>query len=394
MREAPARPPLRAALELERRAEGRCGRGRGAGVGAGEGREAGGGGAEPPPLEVLPGGDGQTARPEEGARAALHEELAVRVHVIGVRALPALALAEEQGDDAAAGELRPVRGAVGAEEVLGAVVLVALARSVARVVHVEVVRVPQGDLPQHPALAGRHIPQAQPLRIPVEALGGDGRRVARVPPPILLRGAPVELRVPVQRIPHQHVPRGARDVGRQPEGLEEAVDLRHLGLQRLGDGEVGQVPVSRPRGDVDAEDDVAGPHRLAQLEEGEPPAGHGVGQAAQLGQPRGRHGRVGVGVVLRLLLQQAEAVRLHEHQHGLAELLGPLHEHLEVGEVAPHGAGVLDLGEELVLAASGLTVHLVVLDGGQEALGLALLQVLQAPLAVARRPSPSCRASP
>ena len=83
------------------------------------------------PWRWSPRGWPEPARLEEGARAALHEELAVRVDVVRVRALPALALAEEQRDDAAAGELLPVRGAVGAEEVLGAVVLVALTRRIA-----------------------------------------------------------------------------------------------------------------------------------------------------------------------------------------------------------------------------------------------------------------------
>ena len=65
---------------------------------------------------------------QERARAALHEQLAVGVRVVLVRALPARARAEQQGDHARVGELRQVRGAV-AEEVLGAVVLVARARA-------------------------------------------------------------------------------------------------------------------------------------------------------------------------------------------------------------------------------------------------------------------------
>src|SRR5439155_49227 len=94
------------------------------------------------------GAQGDAARLQDRARAALHEELAVGVSVVLVRALAAGAGAEEQADHADLGELRHVRGAAG-EKVLGPVVLVPGARRVV-IGHVAVVRVAERDLPEDP----------------------------------------------------------------------------------------------------------------------------------------------------------------------------------------------------------------------------------------------------
>ena len=103
------------------------------------------------PLPVAAAGrQRHAARAQDRARAALHEQLPVGVGVVLVRALSARARAEQQADHARVGELRHVRGAV-AEEVLGAVVLVAGARA-AVVGDVAVVRVAERDLPEDPAL--------------------------------------------------------------------------------------------------------------------------------------------------------------------------------------------------------------------------------------------------
>jgi hypothetical protein len=202
------------------------------------------------------------------------------------------------------------------------------------------------------------------------------------------RGELEEVRVAVERIRHQHVIGGARDVGRQAEGLEVVVDLGDLGLQRQIQGEVDDVLTAGPARDVEGEDDVVGAHGLAHLEEGEPPAGHRVGQLRQLRQPRVRDGAVGVGVVQRLLLEEAETIRLDEDEHGLVELLRPLHQHLEVGEVAPHGGGVPHLGEHGLLTTARLVEELVVLDGRDEALRVALLEVLPGEGTVGGSPVP------
>src|SRR6266545_3671730 len=86
---------------------------------------------------------------ENGARAALHEQLAVGERVVLIRALSSRAGAEQERDHASVCELRHVCGAI-CEEVLGAVVLVAGARA-SVVVDVAMVRVAERDLPQDPA---------------------------------------------------------------------------------------------------------------------------------------------------------------------------------------------------------------------------------------------------
>src|SRR5690606_10070354 len=105
--------------------------------------------------------------------------------------LPSCARSEQERDGARVRELGEVRGAA-AEEVLGAVVLVALARA-AVVLDVEVIRVAEGDLPEDPASSGRLVPEAHPLRVAIEAAGRDGRRVARIPPAVLVLGDPIEV---------------------------------------------------------------------------------------------------------------------------------------------------------------------------------------------------------
>jgi hypothetical protein len=103
---------------------------------------------------------------------------------------------------------------------------------------------------------------------------------------------------------------------------------------------------------VDPEDDVLRAHRLTQLKEREPPAGDGIGQARELGHAAVFDGGVGGAVAAGLLLQESEAVRLDEDDHRLAEVLRPLHEQLEVTEVAAHRARVLHLLQERRLAAA------------------------------------------
>jgi hypothetical protein len=108
------------------------------------------------------------ARVQDRAGSALHEELAVGIRVVLIRALSAGARSEEQRDDARIGEFLDVGGAV-YEKVFGPVVLVTFGAA-AVVGDVLVVGVAERNLPEDPALLGLLVPQAKPLRVAVEAL--------------------------------------------------------------------------------------------------------------------------------------------------------------------------------------------------------------------------------
>ena len=207
----------------------------------------------------------------------LQEEFAVCVHVVGVGGLAVGTHAEKQGDHADIGKFSEMRGAV-SEEVFGTIVFVAFAR-IASVVYVEMVRVSQWNLPQHPAFFRLQIPESQPFSVTVETPGADGGRVIGIPPSItLVLDHTIEVGVAVQGIAYEEVERAAGDVGRQTERCEEGVGFVDLRL-KCDVVTVHDIDRGRPVRDMDTENDVGRADRLADLEKREAPPGGSVRQS-------------------------------------------------------------------------------------------------------------------
>ena len=85
-------------------------------------------------------------------------------------------------------------------------------------------------------------------------------------------------------------------------------------------------------------------------------------------------GCVGIRVLVRLLLEEREAVRFEHDDHRPAKILRTLHQQLEVAEVGSHRSGVLRLLKELTFAAAGLALHLVELNRGNRVDGAAFVE--------------------
>ena len=168
-------------------------------------------------------------------------------------------------------------------------------------------------------------------------------------------GEPVKVGVAVERIADEDVVRLTRHVGTEPERREESVDLVHLGLERVGDVEVGDVLAAGPRRNMDAEDRVRRAHRFADLEERETPASDRIREPGKLRHAGARDGGGRIRVPSRLLLEKPVAVRIQEDEHRLAEVFRALHEQLEIAEVRLHRRRVLHLGKHRGLGAASLS---------------------------------------